>query len=561
MPVRRRSAYTAELLLDSGTRYFSTHWVQTTTVLYEGTVLDMGHAEQSIPVPADIPRIGDCRIVLRDTNQEWRSLLGQEVSQRRLIRIKRRQEGSTQVDVIGAYEVIDWDFTQDTAIVFGKNLISQWMDKPLLANLINRTNFPDLALKDEAFPNLIYGRNRSNPQNPQGKVPCRPMPETDHGSPETVTWTRWCVACHPCYEVAAVYRREPGEGVFTLVSSGYTINSVGVTFENVFYAFTVIDFDTPQTPGTEIRADVDGFFQRQDVAGVPAVDNTGIGPLRNAVDHLLQMFFIRLASELHAPDFDTASFVEVRTILAGLHTSPVGFEYLSDGVIDEQITLGAAISQVLKSMEMYLTQNRQGEIALRIVVAGDPNRPVLDDTFHHLKLSVKPKLARPVYNRWRFYHDRTAGPNEWQYAILDNATEQLLMGISDNGSPPTIRSKIQEEVVYLPFVSDLATAAAVIARRSQFLALGSHRVEVKVPTVENYADLECGKLIGITTRFGIGPGGWDNAEFIITDVVDEFSRFESTVKGILRSPASYLGVLCPDPAALSGTKIYSITVS
>lgn len=543
LPQPQPSEIVAKVFADSGTRYWSQKPFQHPSYLYQGKVLEFGWLEKSIAVPilvgvgdATGVRSGDCRVRVVDTDHELRDLLGTETLLRRIIQFFRVRPGGSETEfpAIGTYEIADWDSGQDYVEIVGANQFFEWLSKPILPNLINRTNFPAMAAGiDEAFLPIVQGVNRSDSLNPQGKVK---LPHIQHtGSP--ASGDRYGVACHPVSSVVKVYRKLPGEGAFSIVSSGYTVTEEPFTIDGIDFDFTFLDFNTVQAAGTEIRADIDGIDFRGEFGSMPQVSGS---PLRNPIDFLINVLYLHIATEVNVPRIDVDSFNTARNQLAGLASSPAGTNYLCDGVVERQITFGEFLSWFCNTFEVYFFENREGLLSVKVILESDPNRPVFGDGFRILRGTVKASKARPAYNRiiYRYNYNSTTGEFGKQ-ETWDNTADQALLSLPVESSPSGAVPKLQTLQLDLRFTSDAETALASVLRKAAFMSIGSFRSKVELPAPEVFDEIDLAQLYGLTTYAGIGPGGWNNAEFLSTDLRENLDRRLTVLEGVLRVPHDF----------------------
>lgn len=527
-----------KIFLDTGTQYYSKKDVEHPAYVYEGRIKSFGYVDRSIPVPSGLPQLSDCLIQVIDTDMALRDVLAHQTPRRRLLELRNVPEGGHESShpPFAIFEIYDFELHDALVEIHGRDINFSWIDKPI-PGLINRTNFPDLKEGiDEAFMPIISGvLDAPDPSdNPQGVLTLPRM-----------TLRRWGLAQHPILYVELCGRTSDDE-LFALIPPGdYTITEEVHIIDGISYTLSFIDFDSDQDEALEVRLRiVEGFYTRGAFGDMPAVINSPLTALRNPVDMLINVIYATLATETRIPRFNTDSFEQVHALLDTEfidYTSP-GLPYACDGAITEPITMREFLAQFLTSFELDMYVNRYGQIELSITHEEDPDRPVFsqgpvfgEPTDNSLILlnSVRQRAANPTCNRLRYNYLFNYATGEFAgKAIFDNEDDQSALG--GPSSPPI--PFIEEETVEFRWVRVPEVATDVARRRMEFLALGSYRIEKKLPLPITYQDLELAKLIGVTTQWGLEIGGYHNVEIKTTGLTYELDSKTVTVRGIRRVP-------------------------
>lgn len=547
-----------KIFLDTGTKYYSKKDVQHPDYLYEGRIKSFGFIDRSIPVPSGIPQQGDCHIVVIDTDRELRDILAHQTPRRRFIELRNVPEGGSEsvYPPLATFEIYDFQLQDGCVEIFGRDINFSWLDREI-PGLINRTNFPDLMENvDEAFMPIIAGvldaPSQASPPNPQGVLTLPRM-----------TLRRWGLAQHPILYVELCGRIDPSDE-FTLIDPGdYTITEEPHTFDGVPYTLTFVDFNVDQDLALEVRCRiVEGFYTRGAFGTMPAVINSPLTALRNPVDTFINVIYGTLYTERRIPSFNTDSFLYVHSLFETIiQSSPVA-PYACDGCIDRPKTIREFLDEWVTSFEVDLYVNRYGEIEMNVTTEEDPERPVFsqgpvygEPTDQSLILynSVRQSGANPTCNRLRYNYGYNYATDEFLYkGVYDNETDQTALGGADSPPIPFVEEAPTPVTFY--WVRESATADDVVRRRMEYLALGSYRIEVKLPMPQVFNDIELAKLVGITSVWGLDVGGYQNREVKTTNLTYDLDQKIVTLKAIVRVPNA-MGDENPNCPGLTGTSI------
>ncbi len=517
----RRWLLGIKVYMQAGLQAVANDYIRTDNLIYEGTCLAEGFAERSIPAPSGPPRVGDCRFRLDDTDFRWRTILSTHTGMRRLIEFVRIVDG----EFIGGYEITKVYFGDGFVEIAGKDILSKIFDKPF-PNLINRTNFPWLMEGiDEDFMPKIFGLQFSAAENLQGRIRCPHMGPTTR-LVDSVDVDRYCVSEYQINDTGAVvYRRNPGESTFSVVSSGYTINQElwgGSTTS------TFLDFDAEQDPLAEVRIDCNGLQFVTSIDGTAVDDAWDSGNPIDWLSRILTVDAVRMGGVYGGDRFNSSNFSALRSQFADNG-------WRCDGVIDSPITVGNFIARLCSSFEFHFYVNRRYQYDGRMNLDEDLARPELTAAFDLFEM--QPSTPDQAFNRWQYRFARNAATGQWAGNDTYNKTadQTELGGVDYQGSTDVV----ELQNVDLFYVDDPDTALATITRRSDKERLGSQKVEFSVSLPEWFDVLDLGSQFGITDPFGIGPSGWDNAEFELLSRHDDYENLRMNCVGILRVPVEY----------------------
>jgi hypothetical protein len=316
---------------------------------------------------------------------------------------------------------------------------------------------------------------------------------------------------------------------------------------------TYIDFLIEQPSGTEIRADIEGIYNRGYWEGIEGAE--GIEVNRNPINFFINMiFFIMAKAGTDASVWDVPSVEAVLNKFYAIipdSSSSVGLApFLCDGALTSSMTGREFLAQFCVSFQVDILQKRNGKLALEYVDETDEDRPVFTDGQHILRDTFFENLAKPTVNQCTYRYARNYATSEWAAKeVYDNEDDQLTLGYTD---PLTLErvKKIENDTLDLFWVRDPLTALYVTARRLSFLALGSFRPEWQMPAPEVMNDVELAKLVGITHWAGADLGGYANKEVKIIGLTLDLDKLIYMVKGILRIPQGIV-IPIPDPDPIS----------
>lgn len=548
----------SEIGIDSETQYESDQRVRRTgpsgTIIYSGKVTAWGSFEQEITLPPGPPRISEATIEIADPFRIWRDLLSHQTARRRIVRINLLKSGTSLADSVTVYtgEIVKEVFPPAKVVLHLRDYLFSWFDEPFAVQVIPEL-YPDVDLAPEdvggVIP-IIIGSVRSvnfiSPSIAQGVIP---LPHIglvgDGASPETFV-DRWGIACHPIFDLVAVYRLETSQinvneaqpdWVF-VDPSEYTISETEFTAgQNPFgfgaFSVTNLDFLVEQPRGTQIRIDCDGIERRGPWGPLPATNESPRPLLRNPIDAFINLTYTLLYKAGVSVDiWDTDEIGALREDFEVGFGSPPVIPYC-DCAITEVMTAREILGQFLASFNIFMFVNRMGKGTLKFIVEGDAGRPVIKEGKHIIKESFIEEKPEFVANQTqlRFMFNNGTGKYESPTdTIIDNTTEQTILEL--NGV-----SKIEKEVFDLPFVRDESTAVFIQSLRNDFLSLGSFHQEFRVPAVPVLDFVEPATLIGLTHSMGLETTyGYVNREALITNVLLDLDRKEFRLRTVLREP-------------------------
>ena len=539
----------ATMFLDSGNEYLGSGPIRHPTRLYDGRVKQWGIIDRSISTPSGIPEISDAKIRLIDTDRKWHDLLAHQTPRRRFMELKIIEQGASESATLPCFtgEITDFDFGPGYAEVTLRDRTYAWIDEEI-PNTVTRSIFPELANSDEGFLPIVFGQKRSNPLNPQGVI------ALPHISYSVAHGDRWGAAIHTVWNVVGIYRKQPGEGIFTPVDPGeYNVDVEPIVIEGVSYDATFIDFILQQPDGTEIRADIDGIDFRPAFGTLPALTHSDLtGPLRNPIDFFIVLTQVFLRRPGPASNFDTVGIVALHSKFA---TGPIidsssstGFDpYYCDHAITESIVARAELARFCTSFQVDLLQTRDALTTLNFTDESDSSQPLFTEGRFIKRDSFFEKIASPTLNQIRYRFDQNVASGEWgSTEVYNNTADQLTVGdierdssgdpVLDSAGDPIRTPRIESDVFDLYCVADPLTAADVTARRASFMALGSYRQTWTMPTPEVLDDVELAALAFITTHWGLETGGYVAREIKIIGISIDLDGQEMTVRSILRVP-------------------------
>lgn len=535
----------ASIFLDSGTEYVSGGEVHqsrtsplTETRIWEGRVQRWGTIERSISSPIGLPVISNAQIRLADTDFKLRNLLSHQTPRRRFLEIKVVEVGTSEgaVDPVYRSEIVDSELGPGWMDIFLKDRTFAWIDESI-PNRITRTNFPDLApgLSDSFF-NFIFGHNVSDPGNAQGVIPVPHIGFT--------TVDRYALAAHTVWDVIAIYRKAPGDAVFTVVDpSEFDVTVETTTIEGVTFDATYIDFLLEQDEGTEIQADVDGWDFRPAWGGLAELHGSDIGgPLRNPIDFFINITQYVLPKFGGEENFNTADIVALRILMETIITTGSGtLPYYCDGAIVQSLTGRELMGRFLPCFQFDLLQKKSGLISLNFTYTENVSRPVFSDGRLIEQDTFRERLAAPTYNQIRYRFAPNFATGEFLDGdTFNNMDDQTTLGlpVQTPSGPLYLTPNIEQDTLDMHFVRDFVTAGDVVARRASFMALGSYRQSFTSPLPEAQDDLELAGQIGLSTPWGLDTGGYSNKEVKVLGEAIDLDNLRVSVRTILRVPQS-----------------------
>lgn len=346
---------------------------------------------------------------------------------------------------------------------------------------------------------------------------------------------RWGASTAGLWNVLAIYRKQPGESIFTPVDPGeFDVTVQAREFyeypDQEFSFCTFIDFLVEQPEGTEIRMDADGAYYRGAFGAMPAVGYapgeglTDPGPLRNPVDGMLLMREWVFPKAGTAASFDITALAALRVKFRdGGATMPA---LLCDAAVAESLTPRELLGRFHSSFQTDFFETKAGLLTMVRIDDTDEGRPVLTqstivrNSFH--------ERSPETLNRFRAQYAYDYATGTWTaLALADNLQDQI------------DRGKVKEQTYGLWFVRDAITATAAVYDRLRSTALRSlmQRMEVPLTAVSSFLDLA--RLIGITHRHGLSVSGYTNREVKVTGVSINLDGFRATIDSIVRAPLNF----------------------
>lgn len=537
----------ARLILDGAVASWASHDATQASVTYQGRVLEWDPIERSIPATAGLAQHSNTRIKVADTDRVVRDLMASYTFRRRTCKIYLAQGGQHPTEVgtpilssepVFTGEVFKMAFGENWVELYLRDTLFGWMDEEF-PPLITPELFPTFPITEAIFAPILQGHLVA--ADGQGKVPLTHIGLI--GSPPV---DRWALACHDVFQVIAVYRKEPGDGVFTIVPQGsppaWTVTTSTQTVYGLAVDFNFLDFTSVQVDGTEIAVDVDGIDFRGGWGPLSAVSSTSLsppGPLRNPVDFFINMtyFFLVKAGRADISEiFDTTSIANLRD-----RCEPAGDNYtLCDGAELRPMTARQFIGKFLTSFEFFCHQqqstvNNPGTITMGILsdsMAG----PSFVEVGNIIRGTFREEVGDPSFNELLVKYGENYRLNAFEtQQLIVNTLEQGQLGIIE-GSPPALEPKSERDTVVLPYVTDAATAEISILRRMSFISYGSYRQFFDLPLPGLATVLEPGKSAYITHRMGIPVGGYNAEEVKILGVSLDLGQLKASVRTILPNP-------------------------
>lgn len=493
-----------DIELDTGTEHVSNVPVRHPDHFYEGCVMKFGSIVRSIPVPSGGSRIADASILIADTEQKFRQLFASSAPKKRLVTIFIMPENSdfALAQLVYRGEIVNVTFPEGAVSVELADVTFDFL----------RLNIPDLVSTDtfdnlpanitQVFAPILIGELAS--VSPTTGITNCPHVDT--------VQNRYLVARHHIERVTAVYRKRANDNTFSLIGSGFTIVEEPITIEGVVHRFTYVQFTSSQQEPTLIRVDVLGWTE-DDTFATSVEEN----PANNIRNYLTRI--VGLSDDNSALDIQAFQDVETKTD---------SLSFLCAGAITTRLTHGAALSRIYSSFNIDFFQNKDGLVAIALVIDSDEERIIYDDVLRILESSVKQSLAKPVYNVIRFRYARRFADNEW-------AREERQLNEVD-------RAAIGEDIE-LPmdfwFVRDDVTASRVAADVAGYFDLTSYQISMDLPAPWVVPDMELAKLIGVTHYGGIAgtAGGYIDQEFKTVGLNLDLDKLTFSLTGIIRRVA------------------------
>ncbi len=531
----------ARFYLDSGPEALSDTPVTHPSWDYEGRVLQWGFIERSIPSPIGLPRIGDAKIRIADTDRKFRDLLAVQTPRRRFVELKILEVGTSEAatDPIYRGECVNMSFGPGYCEATLRDRTYAWIDE-LIPNLINRVNFPNLAQgTDEAFFPIVNGECLSPADNPQGVIS---LPHIGLEVASPPSGDRYAASLTPIDDIV-VYRKLPELGTFSLV----TPDEYAVTTESMSFAElpgidinpTFIDFIVEQPEGTQIRADIWGINFRGEWNGIPAAE--GLQPNRNPINFFINMIFFIMAKAGQTDRvWDIQSIEDTLDAFEVMLDTPSGPDRLKcDGAITKAQTAREWLGNFLPNFQIDMYQKKNGKLAIAYVEDTNPDRFLFTAGRDVEINSFFEDIASPTVNQCRYHFAKNFASGDFaENQIFDNTDDQHLLGplYNDFGSPIMRVDKLEVDDFNFDFVRDSETALFAITRHMSFLALGSYRQTWSMDLFESIDNLELASLIGITHFDGLSVGGYVNKEAKVLGLNIDLDKMKVTVRSILRVP-------------------------
>lgn len=533
------------LFLDSGVVAFSDTRVRHPEYIYEPFVIEWGYIDRSIAIVSGLPQVSYGTIRLANTYRFFQDLLFDQTARRRYIDIKLVPEGGSEGSGVLLFtgEVEDIVFGPGYIEISLKDRLFAWLDEPIPAMLIKEL-YPDIPPENEGgFLPIICGQMRSIGINDSPPPAIRGTISLPHfGTISNID--RYGLSMTPIFDLVGVYRRathlegttDPEEQWELVDPSEYTITEVETTAFNVVMQHQFLDFKVNQN-GAEIRADIDGIKFRGAWGPLAATSVSPPQVLRNPIDFFINVtYFVLQKAGLSTQVFDTDEIAELRDLFETGIDSPPSVIYRCDGAVTEPITCREFLGRFLPSFNLFMCQNSRGLITLRFVDAENIVRPVFSEGKFILRESFLERLPEKVATQIVYRYQENPAERRFEtWGIYDTA-EQNVLGQFDSSSPDNLVSVAEKEVLDLPFVREQATATDITVRRSQFLALGSYRQEWSVPIPPTMADLDLGRLVGITHSQGLAAAGYTNQEVFIYGITANIGQFRFDIRSIRRVP-------------------------
>lgn len=542
----------AQIELDAGNEFVASHRVTHPSHIYYGRIVNIGTITRAIPYPSGTPITADCVIEIADTDRYWHQILYSRAVRRKTVTIKLVKEGASESAEIPVFvgEIVEFTSTERSVRLTLTDHSFAWLDE-YIPSLGTRELWPYMAQgQDEFFFPIIQGNCISLDSNLQGAIP---LPHIGPIYLEVFlhTYDRFALARHPVVGNALViYRQLPGEGAFTLVdSSEYVYRLEPITIDAAVYDVTFVDFFAIQPDGTEIRADVYGFYSRPPFGALPAIlpaSPVSTDTLRNPIDffiNVIQPIFTKLGAAADAA-FDT---VHVATLRDKFET----YGFKADGALTESMTVRAFLGQFLSSFQLDFFVDKEGIYDLAFMDESDELRPLWTQHDVMIKDSWQENLA-DVANRIRYNYAKNSATGEFaERRIFDNIVDQ----IAEGGT----YSLIEEESFDLHWVRDAFTAQEMTLRRMMAMSIGTFRQTFKLPLpISRVKDnLELAKLVGITHSYGLDNPieipviGYYNREVKILGTQINLLDYSVIVNTVVRAP----NIMYIDPGLLPATDI------
>ncbi len=502
------------LYLDEGQENYSSHQITGTHHDHTGTVMQFGTIEKEVEIPCGAPRLADMSTVFSDHDQYWRRKFGNKTPRMRQQDFWLGPRGGQEhlFHRTAKMTVTNATFPPLQMRIEGSDQTAKWMARQL-PSVINRANFPNLPSNvTEAFFPIVNGNVSSIGHGGQGAIRCIHVDTVQHRytgnfgliSPDHIN----------------VYTKAPDEELFAITSSSYTLVEEDLIVNGVTFIVTYIQFSAALTEGTEVRADIGGLTDRGAWGTLPAVSALS----QNAVDHiidLLEYAKVVESEDVDFADYDLASFQTVYDKFTAL-------AYESDYTIAEPLTWQEVFTQLRTPFLIHMVPNNFDQIKLVLITDDDfTDAPVIDDYNSTLLRSEVISLATPTVNRYRYRRGRNPASDQWgAEETYDNLADQEELG------------EIEQVEIDLHSVRGEQVALEVVAERSAWEDLQSHRIEFDVDTVSHLDKIELLKPFKFTHYGGLVEGGWVEEFFVPYYVGIDLTAFRTKVRAIRRQVVS-----------------------
>ena len=507
--------------------------VRNSANFFRPRVIRFGKAERALSgPPPTLPIINGAEIDVADNNGYFRNLLYAITQRRRPIEIRIGFKGGEfqQFPVLFGGELDKSNFGPGYTRLKPKDIWKRWMDRrcPPWINLQNFPNLPE-GITSGFFP-LVFGQVYDLSTNPQGAIEL-PLVDT--------TLNRYAANRTQTKAIPRVYRKEPGDGVFTLVSdTEYSVVEVVTTIDAYpGYHLTYVQFNSAQPDGTLIRADIDGTSFRGTFLNLPEIP---VGTtIRNPVDHVINLLFFLLILEGSTAAFDDWAFYDTWQKYADL-------ALYSDIAFTEDITIGEMLSRITYSAMMNIYPNRHGRIAVNFTALDETNddRQVFTDDFDILRngrlrgsesqLDILIDDIERTVNQFEHYWGWNNSTQQWSAGdFYNNAADQSELG------------EIEHDIFYFYAIRNTATMRYMIRLLASYYRLKTKLVKFYLSGPKNVSHVELALLIGM--KYYLGPGGpWTNKELQVRRIAYDGQRHEMYVEALTMPEMT----CCPVPRAI-----------
>lgn len=475
--------------------YLAAHPIRHPVHYFQPKIKSYGTFTRAISAPVGFIRSGDVSISVIDANNEIRQAIAPKTIRNAEAELRLGPEDGhysaffrpwrRRVGTVGQ--------PQDGIIQIPmRDYIFDFLEKNI-PNVITEDNFPNLPENPSAeFANLVIGVVASE----GGALPCPLVDDTSF----------YYLACrHIAYSVDGVYRKADDSDEFELVDpSEYSIKTdhyVEHELGSGDYC-TLINFNSDQG-GKKIRANVSGVM-----------DADGNLALTNFADCIHGMLLYLQWAYNWSDVINLESIDETRSRVDDLACA---------GAWTKPITFGEALTQLQRSSNIDVFADKYDRITLKYTDDEETPTVNLSDLERLHKASVSQTIADPCFNQLPYQYKPNFAANTWIGDKYDNEADQEYLG------------KIKDdEMLNLFFVRDATTAAAVVARRAQYLDLDSFRFEGTIPLIPVIDKLELGDIVSIDHFGGIKAGGYAGTQFKILELSQHIDSLTYRFKGIRR---------------------------